>query len=470
MLLGDIEKICGLQVSEHLKNKEVKGLAYNSKKVKEGFIFFSIKGQKTDGRLFIDEAFSKKAIAVVSENCAKVNNCIEVKNIRKCMGEIANYFYNEPSKSLNVVGITGTNGKTTTTYLLKSIFEKSAIIGTTGYYYDNIAKKLDNTTPESIDLNEIFVEMKPFVNYVFMEVSSHAITFERISGIDFKLKVFTNLSQDHLDFYQTMENYAKAKASFFRDNDFRVINTDDDVGKSLFKQGYTITYGFKGADIYPTYYNFDINGLYLKLNVFGDNYEINSNLIGLYNIYNIMAAVGSSVFFGIPKSRICKALSSFENVPGRLEKFVKNGRCAVVDYAHTDDAMKNVLTTLRQLTKNRLIVVFGAGGDRDKTKRPKMGKVASNLADIVIITNDNPRTEDPDLIISDIVNGISNHEKIIIEKDRKLAIIKALEMSKEGDIVAILGKGHEDYQIIGDKKYHFDDREIVKDFWDVEPR
>jgi UDP-N-acetylmuramoyl-L-alanyl-D-glutamate--2,6-diaminopimelate ligase len=470
MLLGDIEKICGLQVSEHLKNKEVKGLAYNSKKVKEGFIFFSIKGQKTDGRLFIDEAFSKKAIAVVSENCAKVNNCIEVKNIRKCMGEIANYFYNEPSKSLNVVGITGTNGKTTTTYLLKSIFEKSAIIGTTGYYYDNIAKKLDNTTPESIDLNEIFVEMKAFVNYVFMEVSSHAITFERISGIDFKLKVFTNLSQDHLDFYQTMENYAKAKASFFRDNDFRVINTDDDVGKSLFKQGYTITYGFKGADIYPTYYNFDINGLYLKLNVFGDNYEINSNLIGLYNIYNIMAAVGSSVFFGIPKSRICKALSSFENVPGRLEKFVKNGRCAVVDYAHTDDAMKNVLTTLRQLTKNRLIVVFGAGGDRDKTKRPKMGKVASNLADIVIITNDNPRTEDPDLIISDIVNGISNHEKIIIEKDRKLAIIKALEMSKEGDIVAILGKGHEDYQIIGDKKYHFDDREIVKDFWDVEPR
>jgi UDP-N-acetylmuramoyl-L-alanyl-D-glutamate--2,6-diaminopimelate ligase len=470
MLLGDIEKICGLPVPENLKNKEVKGLAYDSRKVQEGFVFFSIKGQKTDGCLFIDEAFAKKAVAVVSENCKGINNCIEVKNIRKCMGEIANYFYKEPSKSLNVVGITGTNGKTTTTYLLKSIFEKSSVIGTTGYYYDNIAKKLDNTTPESIDLNEIFVEMKPFVNYVFMEVSSHAITFERISGIDFKLKVFTNLSQDHLDFYQTMENYAKAKISFFKDNDFRVINTDDDVGRSLFKKGYTITYGFKRADIYPTHYSFDINGLYLKLNVFGDTYEINSSLLGLYNIYNIMAAVGSSVYFGVPKSCINKALSNFKNVPGRLEKFIKNGHCAVVDYAHTDDAMKNVLTTLRQLKKNRLIVVFGAGGDRDKTKRPKMGKVAINLADIVIITNDNPRTEDPDLIISDIMKGIYNHEKIIIEKDRKLAIIKALEMSKEGDIVAILGKGHEDYQIIGDKKYHFDDREIVKDFWDVEPQ
>lgn len=470
MLLGNIEKICGAQVQENLKNKEVKGLAYDSRKVQEGFVFFSIKGQKTDGRLFVKEAFSKKAIAIISQDCTGINNCIEVKDVRKCMGEIANYFYKEPSKSLNVVGITGTNGKTTTTYLLKSVFKKSSIIGTTGYYYDNIAKKLNNTTPESIDLNEIFMEMKPFVNYVFMEVSSHAITFERITGIDFKLKVFTNLSQDHLDFYQTMENYAKTKASFFKDNDFRVINIDDYLGKSLFKKGYTITYGFQSTDIYPKHYEFDINGLYLTLNVYGDTYEINSSLIGLYNIYNIMAAVGSCVYFGVPKSHIIQALSNFKNVPGRLEKFIKNGRCAVVDYAHTDDAMKNVLTTLRQLTRKKLIVVFGAGGDRDKTKRPKMGKVADNLADIIIITNDNPRTEDPDLIISDILRGICNHEKIVIEKDRKLAIIKALEMSTEGDIVAILGKGHEDYQIIGDKKYHFDDREIVRDFWNVESR
>lgn len=470
MLLGEIEKICDCKVSENLKNKEAKGLTYDSRKVQEGFVFFSIKGLKTDGRLFINEALSKKAIAIISQDCLKLNDCIEVKNIRECMGKITNYFYKEPSKSLNLVGITGTNGKTTATYLLNAIFDKSGFVGTTGYFYNNVKQKLANTTPESIDINEILVEMKPFVNYVFMEVSSHAVSFERIAGLDFKLKVFTNLSQDHLDFYHTMENYGKAKASFFKENDFRVVNIDDNLGKTLFKKGYTITYGFKSADIYPIDYAFDINGLYLKLNVFDDIYEIKSHLLGRFNIYNIMAAVGCSVYFGKTKAQILDGLYNFKNVPGRLEKFIKNGTLAVVDYAHTDDAMKNVLMTLRQITKGNLIVIFGAGGDRDKTKRPKMGKVASDLADIVIITNDNPRTEDPDSIISDIISGIDKHQKIIIEKDRKLAIIKGLESSSEGDCVAILGKGHEDYQIIGDKTYHFDDREVVKDFWGVEDR
>lgn len=470
MLLGEIEKICNCKIAENLKHKETKGLAYDSRKVQEGFIFFSIKGLKTDGRLFINEALSKKAIAIISQDCLKLHDCIEVKNIRECMGKIANYFYKEPSKSLNLVGITGTNGKTTTTYLLNAIFDKSGFIGTTGYFYNNIKQKLANTTPESIDINEILVEMKPFVNYVFMEVSSHAVSFERIAGLDFKLKVFTNLSQDHLDFYHTMENYGKAKASFFKENDFRVVNIDDNLGKTLFKKGYTITYSFKSADIYPIDYAFDINGLYLKLNVFGDIYEIKSHLLGKFNIYNIMAAVGCSVYFGKTKAQILDGLYNFKNVPGRLEKFIRNGTLVVVDYAHTDDAMKNVLMTLRQITKGKLIVIFGAGGDRDKTKRPKMGKVASELADIVIITNDNPRTEDPDSIISDIINGIDRREKIIIEKDRKLAIIKGLESSSEGDCVAILGKGHEDYQIIGDKTYHFDDREVVKDYWGVEAR
>ncbi|HEX13698.1 MAG: UDP-N-acetylmuramoyl-L-alanyl-D-glutamate--2,6-diaminopimelate ligase [Desulfurella sp.] len=470
MLLGDIENICNSQVPDYLKNKEIKGLAYDSRKVNEGFLFFSIKGQKTDGRLFIKDAFSKKAIAVVSQDCSDIENCIEVKDIRKCMGKIANYFYNQPSKKLNVVGITGTNGKTTTTYLLKEIFEKSGIIGTTGYRFNHVVKKLENTTPESIDLNKILLEMMPNVDYVFMEVSSHAVTFDRIEGIDFKLKVFTNLSQDHLDFYQTMENYAKAKAAFFKENDFRVVNIDDNLGKTLYKKGFTITYGFKDSDIYPLYYKFDINGIYLKLNVFGDVYEIQSNLIGIYNIYNIMAAVGCSVFFGKPKAQVLQALYNFKNVPGRLEKFIKNGKAAIVDYAHTDDAIKNVLQTLKTITKGKLIVVFGAGGDRDKTKRPKMGKVASSIADIIIITNDNPRTENPDAIINDILEGVDKSKKIIIEKDRKLAIIKGLESTSEGDCVAILGKGHEDYQIIGEKKYHFDDREVVRDFWNVESK
>ncbi len=469
MLLGEIERLCHCSVPMNLKNKEIKGLAYDSRKVQEGFVFFSIKGQKTDGNLFINEAFSRKAIAVISENCKQFSNCIEVKNIHRCMGLIANYFYKEPSKSLSIVGVTGTNGKTTTTYLLNAIFEKSGVIGTTGYFFKNVKEKLVNTTPESIDLNEIFVKMKPFVNYVFMEVSSHAITFERISGIDFKLKVFTNLSQDHLDFYKNMEEYAKAKVSFFKESDYRVTNIDDDLGKSLVKKGYTITYGFKpDADIYPIYYAFDINGLAVKFNVFGDIYDIQFHLLGKYNIYNIMAALACSVYFGKPKSIVLEALSSFKNVPGRLEKFIKDGVCAVVDYAHTDDAMKNVLETLRQITKGKLIVVFGAGGDRDKTKRPKMGKVASDLADIIVITNDNPRTEEPDMIISDILKGINTSKKILIEKDRKLAIINALDMVTCGDVVAILGKGHEDYQIIGDKVYHFDDREVIRDYWNVE--
>ncbi len=469
MLLGEIERLCNCSVPMNLKNKEIKGLAYDSRRLQEGYVFFSIKGLKTDGNLFINEAFSRKAIAVITEQCNQFSNCIEVKNIHRCMGIIANYFYKEPSKSLSIVGVTGTNGKTTTTYLLNAIFEKSGVIGTTGYFFKNVREKLANTTPESIDLNEIFVKMKPFVNYVFMEVSSHAITFERISGIDFKLKVFTNLSQDHLDFYKNMEDYAKAKASFFKENDYRVTNIDDDLGKSLVKKGYTITYGFSpNADIYPVYYAFDINGLHVKLNVFGDIYEVQSHLLGKYNIYNIMAAIACSVYFGKPKLAVLEALSTFKNVPGRLEKFIKDGVCAVVDYAHTDDAMRNVLETLRQITKSRLIVVFGAGGDRDKTKRPKMGKVASDLADIIIITNDNPRTENPDLIISDILKGIDKSKKILIEKDRKLAIINALGMASYGDVVAILGKGHEDYQIIGDQIYHFDDREVIKDYWNVE--
>lgn len=463
MLLSQINKICQCAIPEGLKTANINGLSYDSRKTKEGDLFFAIKGLKTDGELFLKNALSKKATTAISENCHGIKNCIEVKNIRECMGKIANYFYNEPSKSINLVGVTGTNGKTTTTYLLNTIFEKSGCIGTIGYFFNDVRGKLANTTPESIDINEILAKMRDnFIRYAFMEVSSHAITFQRIAGLNFKLKVFTNLTQDHLDFYHTMENYAKTKAEFFNENDFRVINIDDNLGKTLYRKGYTITYGSNFSDIYPIEYKFDIDGLNLKLNVFNDIYEFQTNLLGQYNVYNIMAAIGVSVFFGKKKSQIIESLEKFKNVPGRLEKFIKSGVCIVVDYAHTDDAMKNVLSTLKQITKGQLLVVFGAGGDRDTTKRPKMGAVANKFADNIIITNDNPRNEDPDLIIKEILLGIDENKKVIIEKDRKLAIIKALDIARQNDTVAILGKGHEDYQIIGDKIHHFDDREIVK--------
>jgi len=462
----EIEKICRTKVR---KNILIKGLSYDSRKVKENYIFFAIKGHKTDGNIFAEELLQEfDNIIVVTEKDFEDIRCIKVNDVRDCMGKIASEFYNRPTDRLNVAGITGTNGKTTTTYLLHSIFNKSDIIGTTGYTIGGLKHKLENTTPESTDLHKIFdLMVKNNDEYCFMEASSHAITLKRTSGIKFKVKVFTNISQDHLDYYKTMENYAQAKLSFFNKEDKKVVNADDNYAREIIDKN-AITYGFnEQADIYPLDYSFDIDGIRLKLNVFSKSVDIESSLIGRYNIYNIMCAVGVSVFFEKDLNDVAEGIKNCTNVPGRLEFFKKNSIYAVVDYAHTDDAMSNVLSTLKEINKGRLIVVFGAGGDRDKTKRPKMGRVAETLADIAIVTSDNPRSENPNNIIEDIIEGIEDKSRIIIEADRQKAIEQALDMAKKDDIVAVVGKGHEDYQILKDRTIHFDDREVIKKHWQI---
>ena len=462
----EIEEICSCSIEPDFR---ISKLVYDSRKIEENSIFFAIKGHKTDGNRFVCDLLKKyKNIYILSEQRYKDKRCIQVNDVRECMGKIASKFYKEPTKKLNVVGITGTNGKTTTTYLLKSIFEQSEIIGTTGYTLKNQKHKLSNTTPESVDLQKIIFNMeKNHIRYCFMEVSSHAVTLKRIAGINFKLKVFTNISQDHLDYYKTMENYARAKLSFFGVKDRKIVNIDDTWSDKIIDKN-TLTYGFSDkANIHPISYNYSIDGIKLKLSLFGKIIDIESKLIGKYNIYNIMCAVGVAAFFKKDYSDIAKGIKNCRNVPGRLQFYQKDGVYAVVDYAHTDDAMKNVLSALNDIKKGKLIVVFGAGGDRDKTKRSKMGAAADRLADVVFITSDNPRSEDPKKIIEDILLGIKRKQNIFIEVDRGKAIIDALDMAAKNDIVAIVGKGHEDYQILCDKTVHFDDREVIKNHWRI---
>ena len=458
-----------MECLEKIRDFKPEGLSYDSRELKEGFVFFAIKGTHVDANRFVPEILGKfKKILVVSEEGFDDDRCIKVSDVKECMGPAADWFYGEPSSKLKVVGITGTNGKTTTTYLLKSIFENGELLGTTGWTLKDKRFKLKNTTPESLDLHRIFREMlNANVEYCFTEVSSHALSFNRVAGVRFALKVFTNISQDHLDFYGTMKNYARTKLSFFGENDPKVVNVDDEYGKQISKGA--IRYGFsKEADIKPKNFEFSLDGIRMDVDAFGEILHIKSPLIGEYNAYNILAAIAVAKFFGIGNGKIVNAIRKSRGAPGRLEFFRKDGVYAVVDYAHTDDAMRNVLETLNKIKRNRIITVFGAGGDRDRTKRPKMGSVAEKLSDIVVVTSDNPRNEDPLRIIDDVLKGIKRKDNIFVIPDRFEAIKKALEIAENGDIVAILGKGHEDYQILKDKTIHFDDREVVKELWDLD--
>ncbi|WP_022669562.1 UDP-N-acetylmuramoyl-L-alanyl-D-glutamate--2,6-diaminopimelate ligase [Hippea alviniae] len=452
---------------EKVKQFNPVDMVYDSREVGEGYLFFALKGFNVDANRFVPDLLKRfKKILVISEKEFDDERCVRVDDIKGCMGIVADWFFNHPSKKLKVVGITGTNGKTTTTYLLKSIFEDGEIIGTTGWTIKDERFKLKNTTPESIDLHRILNRMAlAGSKYCFAEVSSHAISLRRIEGIEFALKVFTNISQDHLDFYGTLENYAQAKLSFFERLKPKVVNIDDEWGKRIVDAA-TISYGFSEmAFIRPVVYEYSLDGIRAKINAFGRLFDIKSSMIGEYNLYNIMAAIGVAYFFGVDFAKIEEGVAKSKGAPGRLEFYSKDGVYAVIDYAHTDDAMRNVLEALNRIKKGRIITVFGAGGDRDKGKRPKMGAVAERLSDIVVITSDNPRSEEPEAIINDILSGVKDKEKVVVEPDRFEAIKKALEIAQKGDIVAILGKGHEDYQILKDRTIHFDDAEVVRELW-----
>ncbi|MFH1269780.1 MAG: UDP-N-acetylmuramoyl-L-alanyl-D-glutamate--2,6-diaminopimelate ligase [Candidatus Omnitrophota bacterium] len=461
---------------------EARGISCNSKEVSDNFIFVAIEGTHIDGHKFIREAISKGAKAIVfHESRAQEFNkhldvpLIGVKDTRKALACLAAKFYDNPSLKVKVIGITGTNGKTTITYLMEALLKGAgfspAVIGTINYRFKDRVIPSWNTTPGPVELQSLLADMvNDKISHAILEVSSHALSQERTEGINFHSAVFTNLTQDHLDYHKTLEDYFQAKLKLFSGLDkgsFAVINNDDKYGRTLpelMRGAGIITYGINNeADITARDIKFGILHTTFILKTPKSEINFKTRLIGRHNIYNLLATFAWAFKEGLDMALVEPAMERFSFIPGRLERIDSGkGFQVFVDYAHTEDALINVMKSLRQLSAKKIIIVFGCGGERDKTKRPKMGYAACELADYAIITSDNPRSEDPDRIIKDIVKGIKKNNYSIIS-DRKEAIEKSLSMAGRQDIVLIAGKGHENKQILKNGSIHFDDREVVKE-------
>ena len=464
-------------------NKEISDIAYHSLRVGPGTLFVAIRGNVADGNKYINEALDKGARAVVSEMDIETPvPRIVVKDSRSALARLSSRFFGEPSSKMKLIGVTGTNGKTTITYLLESIFKEAglspAVVGTVEHRFMGQRIKSANTTPESYDLQKLFREMASGgVNACAMEVSSHALALERVVGCQFDGAIFTNLSPEHLDFHGEMESYFESKVRLFRErlaesskkNVFAAINADDPYGQRLAEDvdHNVMRYSINGSgEVTAKEILCNADGIRMTIKTPAGEFECASRLIGGFNAHNILAAVAGGLGLGLPLDAIRQGIEKIRCVPGRLER-VENSRgiIALVDYAHTPDALEKVLTNMRDLSKTtggRLIAVFGCGGDRDRAKRPVMGKVASEKADVAIVTSDNPRSENPDAIIKEILSGIKNKNFEVIG-DRKAAIEHAAAIARRGDVVIVAGKGHEDYQIIGNDRRHFDDREVLRE-------
>ncbi|MCM1338987.1 MAG: UDP-N-acetylmuramoyl-L-alanyl-D-glutamate--2,6-diaminopimelate ligase [Muribaculaceae bacterium] len=467
----------------NFKDVEISGISYNSKTTKKGDIFICLVGEHTDGHQYAQMAIDNGAAALLAQRKVegvKVPQVI-VDSTRHKIADIADRFYSRPSLGLNLIGITGTNGKTTVTHLIQKIFEenqeKCALIGTLGYKLSSNGEYRDakHTTPQAPELQATLRMIKDVekIDNVVMEVSSHALEQNRVGGCRFNGAILTNLTQDHLDYHITMDNYFKAKAMLFEkltEGDFAVINLDDEYGEkflSVVPEGVkTFTYGVKkAADITAKDIRFSLNGAEFKLNIKGEEYSVNLHMNGMFSVYNVLAAVSAALAMGIDIKIALKALQNVHGVAGRFE-IVNKKPLVIVDYAHTPDGLENVLKSAREITPNdgKLICLFGCGGDRDATKRPKMGAIAQKLADKIVITSDNPRSEDPQQIITDIIAGLQSvsPDKVTVEPDRGEAIALLKSLADNNDVVLIAGKGHEDYQILKDKTIHFDDREQAR--------
>lgn len=466
---------------------QISGITQDSRKIQAGDLFVARKGLVSDGRLHIEQAFAQDAHAVIADDLHDefqnelLKNAkqpiIFISDLNTKMSEIAGNFYDHPSKELNVIGVTGTNGKTSVSLFINAIAnlagEKSGLIGTLGYGSHPPFQELSHTTPDAIELQRIFYELKSQgIRRVVMEVSSHALDQDRVKAIAYHTGIFTNLTQDHLDYHRTMEHYGQAKAKLFKMPTLKraIINSDDEFGRQLHQEfretleicGYTLhsqPHFQAGLEIKTLHSHLSVQGIAANiLTPWGDG-VLHAPLIGRFNLSNILAVIALYGLEGMPLSEILLHLKKIPQVPGRMERYGGEQRrpMVVIDYAHTPDALKQTLTALREHAEGKIWCVFGCGGDRDRSKRPLMGQIAEVLADVVIVTNDNPRSEDPAVIADDIYQGFVDTKRVLLEPDRHRAIEHAIRSAQPEDIVLIAGKGHETYQIIGKQKLFFSD-------------
>jgi UDP-N-acetylmuramoyl-L-alanyl-D-glutamate--2,6-diaminopimelate ligase len=465
-------------------DRAITAVAYDSRRVVAGSVFVALKGLRADGDAFTEQATSRGAIAVVSESAAPADASIPwltVTDARLALALLADRFFDHPSRRMPVIGVTGTNGKTTTAYLLASILDaaglRAGMLGTVAYRIGGEDREASRTTPESPDVQQLLSEMlQQGCKSAVMEVSSHALSLKRVDGMRFAAGVFSNLTRDHLDFHDDMEAYFAAKRRLFEmlpDDAPGVINMDDPRGQALVEIcRRPVTYAITAAaDVTPGHVDMSLTGLRFDVTTPNGSVRISSKLVGRPNVYNILAATATAVSLDVPIAAIEQGIAGLAGVPGRFEVVSQDSDdvTVIVDYAHTDDALRNLLETARPLSAKRLITVFGCGGDRDRSKRPLMGMVAARLSDVVVITSDNPRSEDPARILEEIERGIpagsqSSSRAPIVESvvDRATAIDRAVTLAQPGDVVLIAGKGHEKYQQIGDRVLPFDDGEVAR--------
>lgn len=449
-----------------------KDMEYNSKNIREGDIFVALEGATVDGHNFIEDAIKNGAKGIIhSKNIEKKEGIkyYKIENLREKLGEIASDFYGYPQNDIKIIGVTGTNGKTTMTYLIEEILgsENVARIGTVEYKIGDEIIEAPNTTPESLDIVKFCKKIQDKkIKYLVMEVSSHALMLGRVNMLKFDIVVFSNLTPEHLDFHKNMEDYYLAKRELFlklKSSGSAVINLDDSYGKRYHMDFKGLGYGMKNGELKGEFIKGKNDEIQVEYN--GEKREVRIKLLGEYNLYNILGAIGVGLKLGYNLEFLMDKVTKMKGAPGRFE-IIDCGQnfTGIVDYAHSPDALENILKTAEKIGFRRIITVFGCGGDRDKSKRSVMTKIALNHSDKVIVTSDNPRTEDINDIIKEMTIDFKDEigKKIIIESDRELGILKGVEIAQDGDVLIIAGKGHETYQIIGKKKYHFDDREILR--------
>jgi UDP-N-acetylmuramoyl-L-alanyl-D-glutamate--2,6-diaminopimelate ligase len=485
--LADLAKEIGASAATGQLEREARDVTHDSRECEPGSVFVAIRGEKSDARQFIPQAVERGAIAVVSDVAVSNKDApawIQVADSRAALAKASAAVHGHPAERLKLVGITGTNGKTTTAHLIDSIIRvsegTSAMFGTITHRIADEAAAALNTTPEASDIQRMLARaVSAGCRSAVMEVSSHAIELHRADGLKFAVAVFTNLTRDHLDYHKTMESYFSAKEKLFTgalgsQPGASVINVDDEYGRRLFRtaKGDRITYGFGNrSDVGTDDFKLSARGLEFTASTPAGKMNIASGLVGRPHVYNILAAVATGLALGASLDHIARGVAECPTVSGRFEQVMADASrempfTVIVDYAHTDDALRNVLETAREVAGNagRVITVFGCGGDRDRTKREPMGEIAGQLSDVAIVTSDNPRTEDPEAIIADIEPGLKRAGRPYVKlTDRREAIFCAVEEAREGDVVLIAGKGHETYQIIGEQRSHFDDHEVARE-------